>query len=180
MDFENRRSINNQGTKGLILTALMIALIFLGGSIIKIPTQNGIIQFGDCMIFIAAMLLDRKKAFIAAAVGMSFVDISAGYLIWVPFTFIIKGLMGYVVSIIVSKAKSKTFYVVGFIVGGIINMVGYFIANALMGGVILKVVSGFNASIVYALAHVPGDLFQSVAGVVIAIPLALIVRKIIK
>ncbi|MGL4762540.1 MAG: ECF transporter S component [Sarcina sp.] len=180
MNFENRRSMNSQGTRGIIVTALMIALIFLGGSIIKIPTQNGIIQFGDCMIFVAAILLDRKKAFIAAAVGMSFVDISAGYLIWVPFTFIIKGLMGYVVSVIVSKSNLKTVYIIAFIVGGIINMVGYFIGNALMGGVILKVVSGFAASITYAIVHFPGDLFQTIVGIVIAIPLALVVKRIIK
>lgn len=180
MSFEQRRTRNSEGTRGIIITALMIALIFLGGSIIKIPTQNGIIQFGDCMIFVAAVLLDKKKAFIAAAIGMSFVDISAGYVIWVPFTFVIKGLMGYVVSIIASKSNTKITYIIGFIVGGCINMVGYFIGNAIMGGVILKVVSGFNPSILYAWAHVPGDLFQSVAGIILAIPLTLIVTKIIK
>lgn len=180
MDFEQKKMINNKGVKGLILTGLMIALIFLGGSIIKIPTQNGIIQFGDCMIFLAAVLLDKKKASIAAAVGMSFVDVSAGYLVWVPFTFIIKGIMGYVVSVIVSKFNSKKIYVIGFITGGVINVIGYFIGNAIIGGVILKVVSGFYPSILYALAHAPGDIFQSVAGIILAIPLTLIVIKINK
>ncbi|MGL4453069.1 MAG: ECF transporter S component [Sarcina sp.] len=180
MSFEKRRALNSQGTRGIITTALMIALIFLGGSIIKIPTQNGIIQFGDCMIFVAAVLLDRKKAFIAAAIGMSLVDVAAGYVIWVPFTFIIKGLMGYVVSILVSKSHSKIIYIISFIVGGVINMIGYFIGNAIMGGMILKVVTGFNPSIIYAWAHVPGDLFQSVVGIILAIPLTLIVTKIIK
>ena len=180
MNYENKKSMNSEGVRGLIITALMIALIFIGGNLVKIPTQNGMIQFGDCMIFVAAAVLDRKKAFIAGAIGMSLVDISAGYLIWVPFTFIIKGLMAYVASILASKAKSKISYISAFIAGGIVDLVGYFIANALMGGVILKVVSGFKASIIYAALHFGGDLIPIIVAVVIGVPLAMVVKKIIK
>ncbi|MGL4741618.1 MAG: ECF transporter S component [Sarcina sp.] len=177
MNHNNNKRENK--TRDLILTALMIALTFIAGSIIKIPTQNGMIQFGDCMIFIAAVFLDRKKTFLVAAIGMSFVDLAAGYAIWIPFTFIIKGLMGYTASIIIENYKSKFIYIIAFIAGGIVNLIGYFIANALMGGVILKVVSGFVPSVLYAAAHFVGDLIPIVASIIVAIILAPIVKKII-
>ena len=178
MNIENKK--NGENLRELILTALMIALIFIGGTLIKIPTFNGFMQFGDCMVFLAAVLLDRKKAFIAAAIGMSFVDVSAGYLIWVPFTFIIKGVMAYITSILVHKIKGKLSYIISFIVGGIISVAGYFVANAIMGGIILKVVSGFTASIVYAGAHFAGDLIPIIFSIIVAIPIVAIVKKIIK
>lgn len=174
----NKRKNN---TREIILTALMIALIFIGGSILKIPTFNGVMQFGDCMLLIAAVILDKRKAFIAGAIGMSLVDLSAGYLIWVPFTFVIKGLMAYVTSIIAHKYnKTSKGLLFAFVIGVIISLVGYFIANAIMGGVILKVVSGFNASIIYAAAHFVGDLIPLVVAVIIALPLSVIFKKIIK
>ncbi|MGL5648835.1 MAG: ECF transporter S component [Clostridium sp.] len=165
---------------GLIFTALMIALVFVAGSIIKIPTFDGFIQPGDCMVLIAGLLLGKKKGFIAGAVGMAFVDIAAGYVIWAPFTFIIKGLMALAVAVILERAEKRSMklYIFAFIIGGVVDLVGYFIANAIMGGVITGVAVGFVGSISYAVAHFVGDLSEVVVGIIIAIVLAPIAEKI--
>lgn len=167
-------------TRSIILTALMIALIFVAGSLLKIPTYNGMIQFGDCMLLVAGVILMPKEAFITGALGMSLIDATAGYTLWIPFTFIIKGLMAWSVSLISHKYNSKQTDLLAFIVGVIISLVGYFIANAIMGGVILGVVSGFTASILYAAGHFIGDLIPLIVAIVIAIPLSIAIKKIIK
>lgn len=172
----------NKGLRSMIMTALMIALIFIGGSFFKIPTVNGFMQFGDCMVFLAAILLSKKRAASAAAIGMALVDVAAGYVLWAPFTFIIKGIMAYVTALIIekSKVKSQKLLIFSFIIGGVIDVVGYFIANAIMGGLILKVVNGVPASIAYAVAHLPSDASEIIISIIVAIPLTAIVRQIKK
>lgn len=175
----NGRSKEHTKTIGLILTALMIALVFIAGSIIKIPTINGFIQPGDCMVFTSAVLLGKKKGFVAGAVGMALVDIGAGYVIWAPFTFIIKGLMVLSVAAILSRKEKRSIklYIGAFIVGAIVNLIGYFIGNAIMGGLITGATTGFMGSILYAASHFVGDLSEVVVGLIIAIPLAPIADK---
>lgn len=160
--------------KILIMTSLMIAVVFVSGSIIKIPTLNGFMQPGDCMVLLSGVLLGRKYGTVAGAVGMALVDIFGGYLIWAPFTFVIKGLMAFIVAFIIEKFKDKTIkvYILAFIIGGIIDLVGYFIANAIMGGLILGASNGFVGSIIYSAMHLPGDTAQVILGIAIAIPLA--------
>ncbi|MGL5245759.1 MAG: ECF transporter S component, partial [Sarcina sp.] len=92
----------------IILTALMIAMIFIAANIIRIPTIGGYVHLGDCMVLISAVVLDKRRAALASAVGMSLVDIFSGYIIWVPFTFIIKGLMAYIAAAILQRFKEKT------------------------------------------------------------------------
>ena len=171
--------VKNNNIRIMIQTGLMIALTFVAGSVIKIPTLNGFIQPGDCMVLLGAVLLGRKRGALSGAVGMVLVDIWAGYLIWAPFTFIIKGAMAYFTGVILDKIKDKVYkvYLIAFVVGGITNIVGYFIGNAIIGGVIIGTVKGFMPSIIYAISHVLGDLAQSILGIVIALILAPIVSK---
>ncbi|AQM60140.1 MULTISPECIES: ECF transporter S component [Clostridium] len=177
---KNEKTLNDDKVKMLSLTGLMIALIFISGSIIKIPTLNGFMQIGDCMVFLSAILLGKKYSFVASGIGMALVDGLGGYLAWAPFTFIIKGLMAYVAALVIYKAKEKNFkvYLIGFIVGGIVDLLGYFIANAIMGGLIVKSSKGLVGSVIYAAAHIPGDLMQVVVGIIIAVVLAPLVYKL--
>lgn len=176
MEVTNKQDLK---IRKLTLTGLMIAFTFIAGSIIKIPTLNGMIQLGDCMVLLSAVLLGKKYGFFAAATGMVLVDILGGYVIWAPFTFIIKGLVALTVSIIISRSKEKGFktFLFAFILGGIINVVGYFIGNAIMGGIIVGASKGFLGSMIYAFSHLFGDIIQTVAGIVIALPLAKMVYK---
>lgn len=171
--------IKNNNIRIMILTALMIALTFVAGSIIKIPTLNGFIQPGDCMVLLGAVLLGKKRGALSGAIGMAFVDITAGYLLWAPFTFIIKGLMAYFTGVVLDKVREKTYrgYIIAFVIGGIINIVGYFIGNIIIGGIIIGTVSGVIPSIIYAGSLVLGDSLQSIVGVILALILAPIAYK---
>ena len=166
--------------KKLTLTGLMIAIVFVSGSIIRIPTLNGFMQPGDCMVLLSAVLLGKKYGTAAGAFGMALVDILSGYLIWAPFTFVIKGAMAFITAVIIEKYKDERFktYLIAFIVAGIVDVVGYFIGNAIMGGLILGASNGFIGSIIYAALHVPGDAMQAILGIVLALILAPFIRKI--
>ncbi len=169
----------NNNIKVMILTALMIAITFIAGSVIKIPTLNGFIQPGDCMVLLGAVLLGKKRGALSGAIGMAFVDITAGYLIWAPFTFIIKGAMAYFTGVVLDRIKEKTYkgYLIAFIIGGVINIIGYFIGNIIIGGIIIGTVSGFIPSIIYAVSLILGDSLQSIVGIIIALILAPIAYK---
>lgn len=175
-----RRRVKNNTVLKMVLTALMIALTFVAGSVIKIPTLNGFIQVGDCMVLLGAVLLGRRRGALSGALGMALVDITAGYLIWAPFTFVIKGLMAYSVAIILERANSINYktYVIAFIVGGFINVIGYFIGNAIIVGVIIGDAQGILQSMVYALANIMGDTIQSTLGVIIALIIAPSINKV--
>ena len=43
-------------TKQMVVTALMTALVFLAGSVIKIPTIGGFVHIGDCMVFLSVIV----------------------------------------------------------------------------------------------------------------------------
>ncbi|MDO4535663.1 MAG: ECF transporter S component [Clostridium perfringens] len=169
----------NNNIRVMVLTALMVAITFMVGGVIKIPTLNGFIQPGDCMVLLGAVLLGKKRGALSGAIGMAFVDITAGYIIWAPFTFIIKGAMAYFTGMVLDKVKEKNYkgYLIAFIIGGIINIIGYFIGNIIIGGIIIGTVSGFIPSIIYAISLVLGDTLQSIVGVIIALILAPIAYK---
>ena len=65
----------------MVLTALLMALILVltFATKIPIPASQGYIHLGDCMIFMAVIVLGRKYGTIAAAVGSALADIMGGY-----------------------------------------------------------------------------------------------------
>ena len=87
---------NKLSTKELVLMGLMIALVWLAGSVIRIPSVGGFVHVGDCMVFLSVVVLGKKKGAVVSALGMMLVDALGGYYLWAPFTFVIKGVMAYI------------------------------------------------------------------------------------
>lgn len=157
--------MNTTGTslKKLVLKALFIALVTVSTMIIQIPVPmtEGYIHFGDSMIFLIAVFFGRRNGAIAGGIGSMFADIFSGYGHWAPFTFVIKGLMGFVVGYCSKyESKKQKFFSVGTILGvlaGFVVMVGGY----LIGGTILK------GSFAVALTSVPSNCMQGLMGVVL-------------
>lgn len=166
----------------LILSSLMIALIFISANIIKIPTFNGFVHLGDCMVLLSATLLGKKRGALVSAIGMTLVDFYAGYLIWIPFTFLIKGLMAYIAGYIIEKHKNPSFnkYLISFITSGTFMVFAYFLA----GAIIVKFFAGNNidfiSSFIYSFKDVLGNIFQVSVGILLALPLSKILIPTIK
>jgi uncharacterized membrane protein len=168
-------------TKELVLTALMIALVYLAGSIIKVPTVGGFVHIGDCMVFLSVVVLGKKKGAAASAFGMLLVDVLSGYYMWAPFTFVIKGIMAYIAGAIIEKIGGKNAfesfnkqYIIGFIAGGIFMVIGYFFAGTILAGLLTDRI-GLVQGLAVAAKDIITNIIQVVTGIVIAIPLSAVV-----
>lgn len=171
----------NTKIKEMVLTALMIALVYLSGSIIKVPTVGGFVHIGDCMVFLSVIVLGKKRGTVASAVGMFLVDALGGYLYWAPFTFIIKGVMAFIAGTIIEKVDNKKGftifkkeYIFAFVLAGIFMVVGYFLAGTILAAFLTEKM-GLIQGFVYAAKDIVGNIIQVTTGAVLAVPLTTIV-----
>ena len=100
--------MDNNFTKQITYTGIMTALVFLATYLIKIPLPytGGYIHLGDSMVFIAGILLGRKRGAFAAGVGSALADIFAGYVVWALPTLIIKAFMAYIIGYVYHNRNS--------------------------------------------------------------------------
>lgn len=96
-------------TKKITYTGIMTALVFIATFVIKIPipATDGYIHLGDCMIFLAALLLGWKYGAFAAGIGSMLADLIGGYPHWAIPTLIIKALMAILVAVAVDTVKTR-------------------------------------------------------------------------
>ena len=95
----------------LTVMAMLIALVAVATLIIQIPvpgTQE-YLHPGDCIIFLSAIFFGKKYGFVAGGLGSALADIISGYAFWAPWTFIIKGLMGFVVGVLAHYEHGNLF-----------------------------------------------------------------------
>jgi uncharacterized membrane protein len=152
----------------IAVAGVMAALVCVGTMLIQIPVPSteGFINIGDAMIFISSLLFGRVIGGFAGGVGSALADIILGYGYFAPLTFIVKGLEGVLVGTI-SNGKNRNRDLLAVIVGGIVMVLGYFLGEA------FPMAYGIPA----ALTEVPGNIFQVTIGGLIAIPLALVIRR---
>ena len=175
---ENRNTAAVPGTRGqiydLMLTGLMAAIVMAATSFFRIPViaTNGYIHLGDAMVFLSVLILGRRNGTIAAASGSALADLLGGYAHWVPWTFIIKGLMAFICGTIILSGKDKEKNVSAFrsaaamAAGALVMMAGYFIVQRFMYGTWAA-----------PLAALPGNIAQGAAGVMIAEILSAAIKK---
>jgi uncharacterized membrane protein len=147
--------------KKLTMAALIAALVFVVTYLVRIPipvVSGGYVNLGDTVIYLGSFLLGGLPGAAAAAVGSALADLLAGYAIYAPATFIIKGLMGLACGIIAKRGGFGRFTVAAF-TAGIIMVAGYFTFEALL----------FNMH--QAIVSVPFNDIQLVGGVCVALAL---------
>jgi uncharacterized membrane protein len=146
----------NYDTKKLTTTALMAAVVFVATMVVKIPVGQGYLNFGDAAVFLSGLLLPPAYAFTAGAIGSSLADM-IGYPIYIPATFILKGLM----ALIVSKAKSKSIKgkIIYMVLGGLVMVGGYYLYEAFI----------LYGNILSPLYYIPFNILQFSVGIIIAL-----------
>ncbi|CDD49755.1 putative uncharacterized protein [Firmicutes bacterium CAG:308] len=96
--------------KELCISALGICLVFCATFLIKIPNGfQGYFNCGDGMILAFAPFVNPLFAFLIGGVGSAIADIVSGYASYALFTLVIKGIEGLLISILISRFKSKIF-----------------------------------------------------------------------
>ena len=148
-----------QHTIKLCIFALYMALICLVTMFTKIPIPLGYAHLGDCLILIFSLLYGGKAGFVVGGVGSAMADFLGGFPYWVVPTFLIKGIMAVLVSLIArDKAGKYKIYsirtVVAVVIGMLFMVVGYVIAGGIM--------EGFAAG----LESAPGLLLKSIVNII--------------
>ena len=161
-------------TQKIVVTSLMMGLVIVCTMFIRIPIPltTGYVHLGDAMIYLSVLILGWRYASIAAAFGSVLGDLLSGFAMWAPWTFVIKGLMALITGLILLELnKSKKFTpatrnIIAMVPGGILMVIGYFVAEGVMYG-----------SWIAPWIGVPWSIGQFVAGIIIAILLSKAVSK---
>ncbi|MDD6155125.1 MAG: ECF transporter S component [Eubacteriales bacterium] len=169
-----QRYNSNSNVETLVLTALMTALVLVATSFIKVPTffTKGYVHLGDSMVFLSVLLLGRRNGALAGGAGSALADVLGGYSYFAPWTLVIKFLMAYSMGLFIDLADSRNperrkgaslsaFDVIGMVIGGVVMVVGYAVAERIMYG-----------NWAAPLAEVPWNAGQFAVGMVLASVLA--------
>ena len=152
----------------LTTCAVTAAVVFLVTWTVKFPvpgTSGGYLNFGDVVIYISALLLGGPAAAVSAAIGSGFADLAAGSVVYIPATFVIKGLMGLLCGAIAYQ-KSFMRYVIACAIGGAVMTTGYYLYELIM----------FGAE--YAALSIPFNLIQWIGSAVAAVVLFPAVKRL--
>ncbi len=155
-------------TLDLTYTALFAALIFVATYLIKIPNPatGGYSHLGDCMIFLAVVLLGRRDGSVAAAIGGGLSDMLSGATAWVLPTLVIKYVMAMIMGTIVMKnPEGRKRELVGATVGGVFQIAAYTLVKVVLVGAGPAVLS------------IPNVTIQTAVGVVLFAVLARVIVK---
>jgi uncharacterized membrane protein len=176
-NMEHTQSYSKAGQKtfDLVITAMLVALVFLSTFFlnIKLPisVNGGLVHLGTAMLFIASILFGPKKGALAGAIGMGLFDIMGGWLLWAPITIVARGLQGFIVGKIAwsngRKGSSLALNVTATIVS-----IPFMIAVYYFGEVIIY------GNWIVPLTSIPGDLLQNALGMIIAIPVCVALKKV--
>ena len=152
----------NNNLKKLILAALFAALSCVATMSIRIPTPGtgGYIHPGDAIVILSGVILGPVWGFFAGGIGSALSDLIGGYFVYVPITFVIKGLVALVAGflfLIFGISLISCFVVV--VLGGVAEIIlvagGYFVCEYFIYG------AGAAASI-------PANIIQGIGGLVIS------------
>ena len=152
----------NNNLKKLILAALFAALSCVATMSIRIPTPGtgGYIHPGDAIVILSGVILGPVWGFLAGGIGSALSDLIGGYFIYVPITFVIKGLVALAAGLLYQKVgKNQKSRYIAVILGGVADVIlvagGYFVCEFFIYG------AGAAASI-------PANIIQGVGGLVIS------------
>ncbi len=168
-------SSSRKRTFNLIITSMLISLVFVATNSLNIrlpiAANGGLVHMGTAMLFIASILFGPKKAAIAGAVGMGLFDLFAGWTLWAPFTIIARGLQGYIVGKIAwsngRNGSSVPFNLLAMIVSIPPMLAVYYVCEGIL----------YNNWIA-PVASIPGNIVQNVIGIIVAIPVAVMLKRV--
>lgn len=166
----------------LTLSATFIALVFVAtypfSSLFPVPSTQGYYDPGDIMIFVAALTFGPVVGGISGAVGSALSDALGGFGTFAPFTFVIKGLEGYLVGLVVLRGVSRKTLLLAWVIGGLILVGGYFLSETYFIAWI------FGASpytgIAAALGELPINILQAVGAGLVGIPASSVLRSALR
>ena len=156
-------------TKKLVTSALLCALVCIVTTFIKVPSPfNGYINLGDSVVILSAIILPPPFALIAMGVGSALADLFAGFAVYAPVTFAIKGLMPIIIWLLVKaldKVMPKTAsLIIASAVAELFMVAGYLLFESILYG------------FVPSLVNVPFNAIQGAIGMVVGVILVKLLK----
>lgn len=151
-------------TKKLKESALFAALVFvatLTGAAAQIG-DGAYIHIGDALIYTAVLFLPMPYAIGAAVIGASLADVLLGSAIYVPATIVTKAAVVCFAKLMLKYAKTPLVQDAMISLGGIVNILGYFLAEcgmygigAAASGIMFNGLQALVSALVFAIISVP-------------------------
>lgn len=147
--------------KEIVISGLLIAMVFIATMFINIrlpiSINGGLIHLGNVILFTVSIVFGRKQGAIAGAFGMGLFDILSGWAAWAPFTFVIRGVMGFLIGSIANyngkDGKSFLLNLFAIVAGSIWMLAGYYLAEVILYG-----------NWITPATSIPGNIAQLVIG----------------
>ncbi len=138
----------------LVMAALLAAMGFVATAVLRIPSPlGGYINLGDSVVLLTGCLASPLYGFLAAGIGSALADVAAGYVLYAPVTFLIKGGMALLTGL-VFRWRRQTLS--GVLLGGcaaeLVMIIGYYVYE------------GFLYGFVPSLINIPPNAVQGIAG----------------
>ena len=139
MEMEYFRPAGKNSAVNLALLAIFTALTTILTLAIRIPYPGtgGYFNLGDVMVMLGGLLLGPVGGFFVGGVGSAVADM-IGFPVFAPITLVVKGLEGMVVGYLGSRVRGSSkvnrLDIIAVIVGALIMLTGYFIAEYFMFG----------------------------------------------
>lgn len=150
------------------LSAVFAALVAVATILFAfpIPATSGYFNFGEIIIYTAALTFGPIVGGLSGGVGAMLADIYLGFGVFAPGTLAIKGAEGIIVGFLNNKLQRHiqnitACAIISVLVGGLQMVTGYFLYELIVLGY------GFGG----ALAEVPVNLVQMLVGLAVAVPI---------
>ncbi|HOM95420.1 MAG: ECF transporter S component [Candidatus Methanofastidiosa archaeon] len=142
------------------IVAVFSALAFVATRFIQIPIlqTGGYLNFGEAIIYIAAIFFGPFVGGLVGAIGPALADITSPYAAFAPFTLLIKGIEGFIVGKISSTNQKNMNKLLGILIGGSVMIIGYYAVEIFV----------FLIPTPIALIEVPFNILQVIVGGTIA------------
>ena len=162
--------MKNTITKDITFCGLFIAITFLSTCInITLPLgiKGCLVHFGPAMLILSAYVLRPVHSGLSAGLGMAFYDLMGGWSIWAPFTFVIRFAQAFFISHMLKKySDNKPLRYIGLVIGGLIDVVGYYLAESLI-----------YSNWIVPFASMPAETINYVFGIIVGGALIVAYRK---
>lgn len=160
----------NKNALKVAVVAVLTAVVVVFTLVVRIPTAKGYLNLCDVAIMFIALTFGPWSAFIAAGLGTALADLISGYAQWAPISFLVHGVEGLLVALIVRQKGDAPVTLVRKILAALVCVatvsLGYFALSTL-----------FISTASVAAAEIPGNIMQSGVGFVLGIAIATAVKK---
>lgn len=141
--------------------------IFTNINFTVIGTKGTLVHLGAAMAVVVAFILPPIYGALSVALGMAVFDILSPWVIWAPFTFVIRFLQVFLLGYFINKANNKSINtILGFVIAAVIDVGGYYLAGVVIYG-----------NWITAFEIVPTEIILNLAGIALGLPAAMLLKK---